>query len=228
MSNMIKTMIKITQLLVTFGALSIGLHSPTAFGQPGASHNLVNSYRSSAITHIFISQSVEGEFGNYELSSNRGSMGLTSGTGNSKQTSKWKGYNISQTFGLELLKFVQFDASHSMMNMRSVNSSLEHLGGSRFTVGSRLVFLAPVANLEVGGGVIGSRYDYQYNLSTTDFYGSGVYYTLGINYFLSERVSLFGQLKSIDEHSVRSGGNSETSSITAKTSNIGTGFSLWL
>lgn len=227
MSTMIKTTIKKDPLLVTLGALLLGFLSPTAFAQQ-ASHNLVNSYRSSSITHIFVSQSVEGEYGEFELASSRGSMALTSGTTTSKQSGKWKGYNVTQTFGLELLKFVQFDASHSMMNMRSVNSSLEHLGGSRFTVGSRLVFLAPIANLEIGGGVIGSRYDYQYNLSTTDFYGSGVYYSLGTNYFLSERVSLFGQVKSIDEHAVRSGGSTETSSLTEKTTNVGAGFSLWL
>ena len=146
----------------------------------------------------------------------------------STNTGKWKGYNLTQTFGLELLKFVQFNVAHSMMNMRSANTSLERLGGSRFTAGMRLVFLAPVANLEAGGGLIGSRYDYQHNLSTTDFYGSGVYYSLGFNYFLSERVSFFGQGKMIDEHAVRSGGDTDTTMITSKTTNFGAGFSLWL
>jgi hypothetical protein len=219
---MMKRLKSKTLTLTAFGAVAL---APSAYAQ-APSHNLVNSYRSSAITHIFISQSVEGEYGDFKLSSTGDSASLS--TSSHESSAKWKGYNLTQTFGLELLKFVQFDAAHSMMNMRSANSSLEHLGGSRFSAGMRLVFLAPVANLEAGGGVIGSRYDYQRNLSTTDFYGSGVYYSIGMNYFISERVSMFGQAKSIDEHSVRSGGDVETSQITSKTSNIGAGFSLWL
>ena len=188
------------------------------------SHQFVNTERSSAVTHIFVSQSIEGEFGEFELNSSSASIGHSGG----KDTAKWQGYNLTQTFGLELFKFLQFSASHSMMNMRSQSSSLQHLGGSRFSGGARLVFLAPVANLEAGAGVIGSRYDYQNQLNTANFYGSGVYYSLGFNYFMNERVSVFGQGKMINEHAVRNGGNSSTTSISAKTTNLGMGFTLWL
>jgi hypothetical protein len=85
-----------------------------------------------------------------------------------------------------------------------------------------------VANLEAGGGVVGTRYDYQRDLTTSDFYGSGVYYSLGFNYFISERISLFGQAKMIDEHSIRTGGDPNAKTIRSQTTNLGTGFSLWL
>jgi hypothetical protein len=183
----------------------------------------VNTYRSSSITHFYVSQSIEGEYGEVELSTS--GTGLTSaGT----RIEKWRGYNLTQTFGLELLKFVQLNVAHSMINMRSSGSALERLGGSRFSAGARFVFLAPVANLEAGGGVLGTRYDYQHDLTTSDFYGSGVYYTLGFNYFISEKVSLFGQAKTIDELSMRTNGDPNAKSIRSRTTNLGTGFTIWL
>jgi hypothetical protein len=196
----------------------------SAFGQAQPSHNYLNTYRSNSQTHIFVSQSIEGEYGDFTVTSTGSNAAASAGV----VKSKWQGYNLTQTFGLELMKFVQFNAAHSMMNMRSSKSGFERLGGSRFSGGMRLVFLAPVANLEAGGGVIGTRYDYQRNLTSSNFYGSGVYYSLGFNYFMSERVSLFGQAKSIDEHSVKTGGDSETSTISSKTTNIGVGFTLWI
>jgi hypothetical protein len=195
----------------------------TAKAQP-VSHNYVNTYRSSDISHLFVSQSIEGEYGEFELTTSKNSA--TGSTGSN--TAKWRGYNLTQTFGLEVFKFIQFNLAHSMMNMRSSGSALERLGGSRFSAGTRLVFLAPVANLEAGGGVIGTRYDYQHDLSTSDFYGSGIYYSLGFNYFMNEKVSLFGQAKTIDEHSVRNGGDAETKTISSRTTNLGFGFTLWL
>jgi hypothetical protein len=201
----------------------LGPLTPSAIAQPGVSHNYVNTYRSSSITHFFVSQSIEGEYGEVELS--------TSGTGLTAagtRIEKWRGYNLTQTFGLELLKFVQLNVAHSMINMRSSGSALERLGGSRFSAGARFVFLAPVANLEAGGGVLGTRYDYQHDLTTSDFYGSGVYYTLGFNYFISEKVSLFGQAKTIDELSMRTNGDPNAKSIRSRTTNLGTGFTLWL
>ena len=212
--------IKKALAILSFAAIATPLHGQSV------THNYVNTTRSSAISHVFVSQSIEGEYGEFELSNSGSAINLSAATG--PRITKWQGYNISQTIGIELMKFIQFNASHSMMNMRSSSSSLERLGGSRFAAGAKLVFLAPVANLEAGGGVVGTRYDYQHNLSTSDFYGSGVYYSLGFNYFLSERVSLFGQVKSIDERSMRTGGDSETRTIISRTTNIGTGFSLWL
>lgn len=213
------------RLLNTFLAIiSLGAYSGVTWGQ-SVTHNYVNTTRSSAIAHIFVSQSVEGEYGEFEMSGSKSSLGLTT---SEPSVSKWRGYNLSQTLGVEVMKFVQFNVSHSMMSMRSSASSLERLGGSRFSGGMKLVFLAPLANLEAGGGVIGTRYDYQRYLSTSDFYGSGFYYSLGFNFFMSERVSFFGHAKSIDEHSVRTGGDADAKTISSRTTNIGTGFTLWL
>jgi hypothetical protein len=216
---------RLTALKILATLLPLASFATTAKAQATPSHDYLNTYRSSAMTHIFVSQSVEGEYGDFTITNSK-SSGIASTTG--PITSKWRGYNLTQTFGLEVLKFVQFNVAHSMMNMRSSSSGLERLGGSRFSGGMRLVFLAPVANLEAGGGVIGSRYDYQHDLTSSDFYGSGVYYSLGFNYFMSEKVSVFGQAKMIDEHAMRTGGSADEKSISAKMTNIGFGFTLWI
>ncbi len=216
----------INKILVAVLALtSIAMHATKAKAQAVPSHDYLNTYRSSSMTHVFVSQSIEGEYGEFTMTSSKPSA-ISGATG--AITSKWQGYNLTQTFGLEILKFVQFNVAHSMMNMRSSASGFERLGGSRLSGGMRLVFLAPVANLEAGGGFIGSRYDYQHELTSSDFYGSGVYYTLGFNYFMSEKVSVFGQAKMIDEHAMRTGGNADARTISAKTTNLGFGFTLWI
>lgn len=198
-----------------------------SYGQQGESHNLINTTRSSWNNHIFVSQSVEGEFGTMrEEGDATPAAGTTASTG--VHEGKWQGYNTTTTLGLEVMKFIQFNISHSGVNMRSTKTSLEHLSGSRFSGGARLVFLAPIANLEAGGGVIGTRYDYQKDLETSDYYGSGFYYSLGMNYFISERVSFFGVAKVISEHSVKSGGGANASTLTANTTSMGIGFTLWL
>ena len=198
------------------------------FGQQGESHNLINTTRSSWNNHIFVSESVEGEFGTMheEGDATPASGSTAASTGVSE--GKWQGYNTTTTLGLEVMKFIQFNISHSGVNMRSSKTSLEHLSGSRFSGGARFVFLAPIANLEAGGGVIGTRYDYQKDLETSGYYGSGYYYSLGMNYFMSERVSIFGVAKVISEHSVKSGGNADANTLTANTTSIGAGFTLWL
>jgi hypothetical protein len=218
-SRLMKTFIIVAALL------PLASITTAANAQASPSHDYLNTYRSSSLTHVFVSQSIEGEYGDFTITNSRRST-LAASTGSI--TSKWQGYNLTQTFGLEVLKFVQFNVAHSMMNMRSSSSGLERLGGSRFSGGMRLVFLAPVANLEAGGGFIGSRYDYQHDLTASDFYGSGVYYSLGFNYFMSDKVSLFGQAKMIDEHAVRNGGSADEKTISAKTTNLGFGFTLWI
>jgi hypothetical protein len=203
---------------------------PVGLYAQSVSHNYVNTTRSSFKTRIFVSQGVEGEYGDFLADGKKAQDGgqLAQSTGGGGSRSKWQGYNFTSTIGIETMKFIQFHGSHSAVNMRSAKTSLEHIQGSRLSGGMRLVFLAPVANLEVGGGVIGTRYDYQKDLETSDFYGSGIYYSLGMNYFMTDQVSFFTTGKLISEHSVKGGGNADLETLTANTTNLGLGFSLWL
>lgn len=187
----------------------------------GPGHSFINSQRSSENNNVFVSQAVEGEYGHM----NKIAAGLKEGEGENRV---WQGYGFRNTIGVELLKFTQFSLSHTFMNMRSKASSLENLHGSRLAGEARVVFSSPIGNMEAGGGVIASSMDYTRLLENADFLGSGYYYTLGLNYFLSQRVSFFGQGKMIRENFVRSGGSSTIENIKSDTSNASFGFSLWL
>ena len=112
--------------------------------------------------------------------------------------------------------------------MRHRDDSLESLIGSRLNAGARLVFSAPVANLELGGGILASRLDYQKQLLNSTVYGSGMYYSIGANYFMSSQISLYYEAKVEKEHLVQNGGSTQVSNIQTDTTVMGVGFRIWL
>ena len=88
--------------------------------------------------------------------------------------------------------------------------------------------MAPLANLELGGGIIASRMDLVQRLDRANYYGSGMYYSMGMNYFLSSQVSVFGSIKTVQENLVKGSGNTSFDSIRNDSTTIGGGFSIWL
>jgi len=181
------------------------------------SHQYINTMRSGVKDNIFVHQAIEGEFG---------SLGFN--VDGEQSSEAWAGYGFRNGFGIELMKFVQFGANHTYLNMSNRDSSNERLVGSRFTGDVKFVFSAPIINLEMGGGAIVSRYDYHRELSRSGVMGAGLYYTLGVNYFMSHRVSLFTQVKSVEETLTRSSGTSLDSNLGLNTTSIGAGFAIWL
>lgn len=202
-----------SRILLAIAALS--LSNQEAFGY---SHQLIDSMRSGTVSHVFVTQGVEGEYGKYTLSLKNGK----------EDESVWKGYGIRNAVGLELMKFVQFSANHTFINMRSSEREGQRLFGSRLGGDVKLVFSAPIGNLEMGMGALASKLDFQRELAFASVYGSGIYYSLGVNYFLSSRVSFFTTAKMIEETLVRDGGSEEVKRIQTKTSNVGLGFNIWL
>ena len=191
------------------------LNAPIAWGE---SHAYLNAARSGASTSVFLQEGVSGEYGTYQEVLDGGKTA----------TRSWQGYGLSTTAGLELNRFVQFVAGHTSLNLRANGDDLERLSGSRLHGGLRLSFSSPVGNLEFGGGFTGSRLDYQRNLETASFYGSGKYYSIGINYFLTSHLSVYSEVTYADEHLLRSSGVTATSSLDTN-SNLGTlGFRIWL
>lgn len=181
------------------------------------SHEYINYMRSSTESHFFVEQSLEGEYGKYKANSPGGMTDQF-----------WKGYGIGTSIGIELMKFVQFTAGHTFINMRYKEDALESLSGSRLNAGLRLSFLSPIGNLEAGGGVLGGRYDYQKQLENASFYSSGMYYSLGVNYFLSSRVSIYAEGKMNREHMGRDGGSAVTTDMDSDATQMGAGFRIWL
>ncbi len=201
----------------------LGLASSTALAE---SHAYINYQRSSTESHVFVEQSIDGEYGTFATNGTMNDADGNAQSVNAKQL--WKGYGFSTELGMELMKFVQFTASHTFVNLRYKEDALQSLTGSRVNAGLRLSFLSPVGNLEAGGGFQGSRLDYQKQLENGSFYGSGFYYSLGVNYYLSSRISVDFQGKMAREHLDRSSGSSSVRSIDTDTTQMGFGFRIWL
>ena len=195
-----------------------GLSFPAfADGYP-TSHAVINTMRSNT---MFISQGVEGEYGVYT----KIPAGESQGGGVREM---WRGFGLRNTIGFEMFKFVQFSLSHTLLNMRSKGSSFESQTGSRVSGDARLVFSSPIGNVEVGSGVIASYYEYQHDMERADYIGSGYYYSLGLNYFLSSKVSIFTGCKLFQENMVRNDGSASIESIHTNTTAVGLGFSVWI
>jgi hypothetical protein len=206
--------------------------SHQAFAQAVATgnHNFVNTMRSGNVSHMFVSQTLDGEFGKFSgVSSTGKSADAVSGVGSLGPSSdSWRGFGIGTNFGLEVMKFIQFTGGHTFVSLRRNDDGLQTLSGSRLNAGARFVFMAPLANLELGGGVLASRMDFVQRLERADYYGSGMYYSIGMNYFLTSQVSVFGTVKTISEHLMKGSGSTSFDTIRNDTTTIGTGFSIWL
>lgn len=195
--------------------LLLGTFSSTAYSY---THNYIQTMRSSTQRTVFVQQAVEAEYGEYQTGDLNGES----------QSSIWKGYGFRNAVGMELMKFIQFSVQHTFLNMASRDSSSERIGGSRLAGEAKFSFGSPMGNLEMGLGALVSRYDYQKQLDHTSLYGSGMYYTLGVNYFMNSQISVFGNMKQINEQFVRNSGAQLSRDITTSTTAAGFGVSIWL
>ena len=208
----------------------MGSHQAFAQSLASGNHNYVNTMRSSNVSHTFVSQSVDGEFGKFSGKAAPGQSAGAQSVGASSGTSgdSWRGFGIGTNFGLEVMKFIQFTGGHTLVSLRRNDDGMQTLSGSRFNAGARFVFMAPLANLELGGGIIASRMDLVQRLERANYYGSGMYYSMGMNYFLTSQVSVFGSIKTVQENLVKGSGNTSFESIRNDSTTLGAGFTLWL
>ena len=183
------------------------------------SHAYIDSTRSSTETHVYVTEGADAEYGRLHTNSDNKDYPVSQ---------DWRGFGLRTAVGLEVMKFIQFDVAHTFVNMSSQNDSLEKMSGSRLTGGGRLVFSAPIGNLELGGGIIGSNLDYQKELLTATYSGSGIYYSLGLNYFMTSRVSMYGDATVIQENFVKTGGVAPVENMQSNMTAMGFGFNLWL
>lgn len=201
----------------------------TVFTSPilASSHTYINLYRSSAKKHVFVAQTLEAEYGNYGLTGKIIPMrdgNLKAGT----LTDSWKGIGFKTSIGIEIMKFIQFSAGHTLINNTNQNDTNESLDGSRLHAETTLSFLSPLGNLELGLGATASRMEYKNVLESSDFIGTGLYYTVGSNYFITDRFSIFGQAKALKESMSRSGGSAMVDTISTDLTSLGFGFRIWM
>ena len=212
--------------IIRFTLIVMALSATQAFAY---SHAYYMQNRSSIENHVFVSQSVEGMYGKFSLASPADNLSAINAGGETQsQQQFWQGYTIRTSVGIEVLKFIQFSLSHGFVTLRSKDHSFENLRGSQLAGEAKLIFSSPLGNLEAGGGVVGSRYDYQRKLEDASFYGSGLYYTLGWNYFMTSQVSVSGNAKITNEHLNRNGGSTSIDNMDTDLTSLGLGFTIWL
>jgi hypothetical protein len=192
----------------------------------GYTHNFIDSNRSSVVRNLYVVQGIEGSFGRFKAD---GVATSEDGFSESVATDAyWKGWGVHSGVGIELFKFLQFGIGHTMVNERNQSNSLEKISGSRFTGETSLNFASPMGSLMLGGGVVASRYDYTRRLESADYYGSGYFYKVGINYFIAPQVSVYGDLRTSHENLIRNTGTSMYKSISLDLQTGSAGFAIWL
>ena len=211
-------------------AAVISLLSVIGYSAPahGQSHEYIMMMRYAVQHHIFVSQSVEGSYGLFKKSSSEPSSSTAAITSTSGERSMWQGYDLRTAVGIELMKFLNFSLAHDSVNLRSKIDGQESMSGSKLSGEGKLEFVSPMGNLEFGGAITGSRYDYQKGLESGGYFGSGFYYLIGWNYFMTYNVSAFATAKINQEHMVPNGGSSSLSTMDSDLTSLGAGFSLWL
>jgi len=213
-------MFKVIASLITLTSLFI---APHVFAE---SHDYVTTHRSSYKNRVFFQQSIEGEFGSFSTSGSK--TNDFGGTDSYVESQDWKGYNFGTTVGMEVLKFVQFNIGHSFINMQSKDDRNESLIGSRVKAGMKIVFSAPIFNLELGAGFQGSRLDYQKQLENGMFHGSGMYQEVSFNHYMNSQISLYLNAGYADEQLTRTAGSSAVKDMKTSTTVMGAGIRIWL
>ena len=199
-------------LIAFFFLVSMG----TAHAQ---SHAMIDRSRSSELKNFYITQSIEGEFGTI-AKKEKGSALAAPET--------WRGYGIRNGFGIEIFRFTQFALSHTLLNLRSKNSGLETLHGSRLAGEMNFAFSAPVTNIQFGLGLTASQLEYQNFDKSGLFVGVGQYYTMGFNYFMSPNFSLQVLGKHFENHYSNGGGSLSLESLDASFDNLSFGLNIWI
>ncbi|MBC7532858.1 MAG: hypothetical protein H7318_14895 [Oligoflexus sp.] len=196
-------------------SLLLGL-STTALAQ---NHAYIDQSRSSLRKNMFLTTSVEGEYGRYQKIAKEGG-GIN--------TESWRGYGIRNGLGVEVMRFTQFSLSHTLLNMRSNDSGLENLTGSRLSAEIAFSFSAPLTNIQFGLGAIASQLQYQMLAKSSSFAGTGHYYTMGTNYFFSPSISMRTDFKRIVTDNKMTGGSSDYRQLKANTDSLSLGIAVWL
>lgn len=174
----------------------------------GESHSYINLYRSSVENNVFFSQSVQGEFNRLSSDDAKDSAEVdpASPTSEDGATKVFRGYALKTSLGVEMRKFVRFSLSHALVDLKDRDDGLSSLRGSRISGNFGLVFQGPLVNVEVGGGADGGRYDFQKDEIRAGMVSSGYHASLGIEHFVTSRVSIVSQMLMESERLVRDSG----------------------
>ena len=180
---------------------------------------MIDKSRSSEVKNLYITQSIEGEFG--RIRKKERGMDYSAPT-------TWRGYGIRNGFGVEIFRFTQFAVSHTLLNIRSKESGLENLRGSRLAGEMNFAFSSPMTNIQFGLGISASQLEYQNFNESGLFVGGGTYFTMGFNYFLSPTFSMQVIGKHFETKYTSSGGSLSLEEMGTSFDNLGLGINIWI
>ena len=167
------------------------------------SHDYIMFNRSSVESDIWFSQS----FG-----VNNSSL-IFKSQNSEVPASSWKGAASRSEFGIETMKFFQISAGMENLKLSKQDSSATTIEGVRAFSEFKLVFSAPIFNVEVGGGLAGGNLEYSNRVTSASLFSMSRFYTFGINHYMTSRVSLFGKANSSIESIRRTGGDQSITGI---------------
>lgn len=188
--------------------IMLGLAPASAFSMDHAYYNGLRSYG----RHVYFTTSA----------------GLLSGmTKHQGEDISWRGYGIENGVGTQLYRFLQLELSHTMSSMTAADSEAHHVSGSRVSAKLKMSFQSPMGNLELGvGGNVGS-YGYIRDGKATDLASAGHSASLGVNYFVTNQMSIHGTLSQGDERWTKTRGAEFTDHAETELTSVAIGLSLW-
>ena len=181
------------------------------------SHSSISMYRSSYKSYKHFSQSIEGGYG--EAVYNKGEASEGQGA--------WQGMALRSEFGVETLKFFQLSAGFIKSDYSQKDNDTSMMDQLSGFAEMKIVLTAPMINLEVGGGIIGSMMDVITEDGNADYAGSGVYYTAAVSRYLNSDMAIFGKVTMGDQHFVKGRGSLEQDTIDIQSQTAGIGLKLF-
>lgn len=205
------------KILVALIYMVIGTLAQSQKSEAGEySHSYIENTRSGMVTHYYIGSSIENESAKVLI------------TRNGKESQEnWRGYGLNTELGMELLKFMRISVNHAFMTAKSETAKGVDTTGSRAGVSNYFIFSSPIGNLEMGGGLNLSRYEFQDGYDRANIYGENTYFGLGVNYYLSYSSSVFVRFKSGSDSGTYGNGPAIMESMEGKTQAVSLGMCLW-
>lgn len=140
-------------------------------------------------------------------------------------TSRYRGLGFKSAIGVELGRFVRFDAYHIYEDTSS--NLANSLRGDEIGGDIKLSFYGPIVNVNFGLGVFGSTLVNQTPESALRYYGQGYVGTIEIERFLSQTTSVVFQTKDSSQ-SLHPESSAITTSPQVTTVGLSIGLALWL
>lgn len=179
-----------------------------------SSHRYINSIRGSQ-TNFYFEHEIEGYSGQAYSAD--------------LQSFRLDGRSINSTIGAEYFGLFQLEAGHQFTDLTTSDPKMSGIEGSTYNAGISLFFVSPIANIEIGAGTLLSDYEAENELGNGKYYGTGLYRTLGLQYFLTSGASLQLNLNQKEQKLTLANGNEDFSSTKNLLYNgVSVGFKLWL